>query len=59
MFLNLCRRFMTACQGYVFMFLEVISKGVRIQETGVRIIGKLTEFELEFHSEFWILDSGF
>ncbi|MEI8246448.1 MAG: hypothetical protein WCI51_11485, partial [Lentisphaerota bacterium] len=26
---------------------------------GVRIIGKLTGFELEFHSGFWILDSEF
>jgi len=39
--------------------IEVISKVVRIQEPGVRIIGKLTEFELEFHSEFWILSSEF
>jgi len=39
--------------------LEVISKVVRIKEPGVRIIGKRTEFELEFHSEFWILSSEF
>jgi hypothetical protein len=38
---------------------EVISKVVRIQEPGVRIIGKRTGFELEFHSEFWILSSEF
>jgi len=39
--------------------IEVISKVVRIQEPGVRIIGKRTGFELEFHSEFWILSSEF
>ena len=39
------------------MYAEVISKVVRIQEPGVRIIGKRTGFELEFHSEFWILSS--
>jgi hypothetical protein len=39
--------------------VEVISKVVRIQEPGVRIIGERTGFELEFHSEFWILSSEF
>jgi len=39
--------------------MEAISKVVRIQEPGVRIIGKQTGFELEFHSEFWILSSEF
>ena len=38
---------------------EVIAKVVRIQEPGVRIIEKQTGFELEFHSEFWILSSEF
>ncbi len=41
------------------MSTEVISKVVRIQEPGVRIIEKRTGFELEFHSEFWILSSEF
>ena len=39
------------------MYSEVILKVVRIQEPGVRIIGKRTGFELEFHSEFCLLNS--
>ena len=44
----------------IFLYIyEVISKVVRIQEPEVRIIGKRTGFELEIHSEFWILSSEF